>query len=161
MHVWYGVVAHGDTMFHEALPQEHRSVQCMHVCACGPTCLRANHNLGAGATVALDGVWRWHVPRLMLLVVIANHFIACSWYALGESQPLEESWLSQLDPVESSMLYRYAVSFHWTMSQFTPAPNNFHPKNAEDRRGLSPTQTLGITTRYVASRSMCGTCRRL
>jgi len=73
------------------------------------------------------------IIRLMLLVVVANHFIACSWYALGEDAPLERSWLQQLDLEEDGMLYRYAVSFHWTMSQFTPAPNNFHPINMKER----------------------------
>jgi len=31
------------------------------------------------------------------------------------------------------MFYRYCVSFHWSLAQFTPAPNNFHPHNLRER----------------------------
>lgn len=71
--------------------------------------------------------------KLILMVTISNHFLACAWYAIGTSSPLEESWLQPLAPLQDqSAVYLYAISFHWSMSQFTPAPNNFHPMNMRD-----------------------------
>lgn len=31
------------------------------------------------------------------------------------------------------MVHRYCVAFHWAMAQCTPAPNNFHPQNVNER----------------------------
>merc|ERR1712194_340510 len=36
-------------------------------------------------------------------------------------------------PDYNDMFFRYVVSFHWSLCQFTPAPNNYHPVTLTER----------------------------
>merc|ERR1712079_200233 len=41
------------------------------------------------------------------------------------------SWLDRVEHDES-FFYRYTLSFHWVMAQFTPAPTPFYPGNSAE-----------------------------
>jgi len=72
--------------------------------------------------------------KLMSALAIGNHFIACIWYAFGETFKGDlPTWSYQLEEQDASPMYMYIVSFHWTISQFTPAPMNYHPRNVYER----------------------------
>jgi len=43
------------------------------------------------------------------------------------------SWLSPLQDEGAGRLHCYLVAYHWSMAQFTPAPNNYHPGNWRER----------------------------
>jgi len=83
--------------------------------------------------------------KLLGSVIVINHFIACLWYWLGENGDSADSWLDMLDEQNASMIYRYICAFHWALCQFTPAPNNFHPQNAQERGFAIFTLLFGFT----------------
>jgi len=72
-----------------------------------------------------------NILRLLLILSILVHYIACAWVAVGFSSlhANEDSWLSQLVGRSIPSGYLYTISFHWTMAQFLPAPAVEHPKN--------------------------------
>jgi len=73
--------------------------------------------------------------KLLCCLALGNHFIACVWYAYGNSfkDTYARSWYYELEEEDASMFYRYVCSFHWTIAQFTPAPMNIHPVNLAER----------------------------
>jgi len=69
------------------------------------------------------------ILKMLMSLAFVNHFVACSWLGVGFSEQSAhgESWLDKMD--ESANNYHmYVVAFHWSITQFTPAPNNYHPK---------------------------------
>merc|ERR1712232_1172732 len=46
---------------------------------------------------------------------------------------LSKTWLSNLEDKNADLVYRYLISFHWSIGQFTPAPINYHPVNKYER----------------------------
>eukprot|EP00429_Kryptoperidinium_foliaceum_P018481 CAMPEP_0176029556 /NCGR_PEP_ID=MMETSP0120_2-20121206/14525_1 /TAXON_ID=160619 /ORGANISM="Kryptoperidinium foliaceum, Strain CCMP 1326" /LENGTH=702 /DNA_ID=CAMNT_0017362783 /DNA_START=63 /DNA_END=2172 /DNA_ORIENTATION=+ len=74
-----------------------------------------------------------NILKLLGGVALVTHFIACGWYAVGTWHGRGKSlgWVSQFDG--ASKPYLYITAFHWSMAQFTPAPNNVHPTNFEER----------------------------
>ncbi|CAE7518852.1 KCNH7 [Symbiodinium microadriaticum] len=72
----------------------------------------------------------------LLMMLAINHIIACLWYGIGYWTALDgKSWLEQAELLgdEVGFADRYAVSLHWTLTQFTPATNNVAPDNALER----------------------------
>lgn len=93
-----------------------------------------------------EGLWEFMgIFKLVFSVVVINHFIACAWYAVGDNEPYEETWIRTLVEEDANKIYRYLVSFHWTISQFTPAPNNYHPQNIKERAFAIGTLLFGFT----------------
>jgi len=85
------------------------------------------------------------ITRLFCFLVLFNHYIACGWYAVSKSGPYEESWMAKAQDEYSyrydgnvkskpvSIVHWYLMCFHWSLAQFTPAPNNQHPKCFAER----------------------------
>lgn len=73
--------------------------------------------------------------KLLLVIAIITHFIACAWYAVGtfEQSDLNQTWLAKLEQQHATLFHRYLVSFHWAISQFTPASVDCHPANERER----------------------------
>jgi len=93
-----------------------------------------------------QAIWEFMgIVKLLGTVVVVNHFIACGWYALGDAQDPEDTWIRPLVEEDASMAYRYVTSFHWALAQFTPAPNNWHPTNAQERTFAIGTLLFGFT----------------
>jgi len=69
--------------------------------------------------------------RLLFEVALAVHFIACGWFAVGTAHGHDVGWVAAFDATDTP--YLYLMSFHWTIAQFTPAPNNVHPTNFSER----------------------------
>lgn len=81
-----------------------------------------------------DTAWEFlGMSKLLFSLMIMCHFIACLWYALGESGLPGDSWLNPLVAQDATMVHCYAVAFHWAMAQCTPAPSNYHPQNVHER----------------------------
>lgn len=55
------------------------------------------------------------IIKLVLWLVTVNHFLGCFWYALGTAT--EDGWATQPEFVETTILYRYLTSVHWSLSQ--------------------------------------------
>lgn len=78
------------------------------------------------------------IIKLILSIAIANHFVACAWYAVGNLPGYgEQRWVAQLEartPGEVSVGYAFACSYHWSLTQFTPASTAFpQPMNIPER----------------------------
>jgi len=76
-----------------------------------------------------------NICKLLFGLAILVHFMACAWYSVGMEcmSRGEMSWLTPLVEAGASKLYLYAIAYHWTIAQFTPAPNNYHPMNVYER----------------------------
>lgn len=76
------------------------------------------------------------IIRLILNLMIINHFLGCGWYAIGKIEASDTeradetwkgTWIDQyLEPTESAFEH-YLVSYHWSLAQFTPCPSHIHP----------------------------------
>lgn len=84
------------------------------------------------------------ISKLIFAIVLANHYIACVWYAIGASaSPNAQhgryiSWLDHLktqagDEGEVGLSLLYATSLHWALTQFTPASMEVVPQNVYER----------------------------
>jgi len=71
---------------------------------------------------------------LLISLVAINHFICCGWYALGIGVS-GQTWASRAFDFdeEYNLTYRYLTSFHWAVTQFTPASMEIVPQNAFER----------------------------
>lgn len=70
---------------------------------------------------------------LLLCILLLNHYIACSWYAVGryEEENGANNWLANCDT--HSMSGYYICALHWSLTQFTPATQNLGPITYAER----------------------------
>jgi len=78
------------------------------------------------------------VAKLLFGIVVACHFIACGWYAVGAlgEQEREHSWVQELRRQQNgdfSLAYAYSSALHWSITQFTPASMEVVPRNVIER----------------------------
>jgi len=77
------------------------------------------------------------IVKIIVSIVVVNHFFACAWYALGNLPGHgEQRWVAQLEartPGEVSVGYAFACAFHWALCQFTPASMEIVPMNTAER----------------------------
>jgi len=76
----------------------------------------------------------------ILGILFVNHFIACSWFALGTADDGIPSWVDTVrkfykehTEYEASEWYMYTTSLHWSLTQFTPASMEVVPVNVYER----------------------------
>lgn len=75
--------------------------------------------------------------RLLTVIVLVNHVVACLWFWLGQ-QTLDasdtgKSWLSDEHLQTDKFSYQYATSLHWAMTQVTPGSMEVFPNNSAER----------------------------
>lgn len=75
----------------------------------------------------------WGIMKVVLCLVVANHIVACCWYAIGNSSVDERSWIEESELEGRSLSYRYATALHWSLTQFTPASMEVFPQNSSER----------------------------
>lgn len=87
------------------------------------------------STLILTGI-----GRLLIGVILANHYIACAWYALGTAGVVikgdsDNSWVRVIEDRQGqlSVFYWYLASLHWSLTQFTPASMDVVPVNSYER----------------------------
>jgi len=69
----------------------------------------------------------------VLVLLMSTHFIACLWFALGDLPGDDPTWVKVSEVSERPLLYQYATSFHWALTQFTPASMEVLPVNTWER----------------------------
>eukprot|EP00930_Biecheleria_cincta_P104971 TRINITY_DN9746_c0_g1_i1.p1 TRINITY_DN9746_c0_g1~~TRINITY_DN9746_c0_g1_i1.p1 ORF type:complete len:785 (-),score=138.69 TRINITY_DN9746_c0_g1_i1:70-2424(-) len=82
-----------------------------------------------------------NLVRLIFVILLLNHYVACVWYAMGEITRLNGSdtgmnWLEDVGktPVfQTSLGWRYTTSLHWSITQFTPASMDVFAVNLVER----------------------------
>jgi len=73
-----------------------------------------------------------NLVRLLTILTIFAHYIACGWYGL--SMLSETTWSSDKEAgMFESMTYAYFTSLHWSITQFTPASMEIVPRNVYER----------------------------
>jgi len=82
------------------------------------------------------------IVKAVLLIMVASHFLACGWYAIGSSMTIDDPdkpldrWVEKFiedqggDP---SLGYQYLTALHWALTQFTPASMEVVPRNVVER----------------------------
>jgi len=72
------------------------------------------------------------VVKLILIIFVINHFIACLWFKLGSAATPptgQYNWVRYYRFHNASLYYQYMSSLHWSLTQFTPASNSVQPVN--------------------------------
>lgn len=87
----------------------------------------ANYFQSEGIVIVLG------IIRSVVFVALLAHLIACCWYGIGSLEDgLENSWLHIHDVADASLGYRYATSYHWSLTQFTGS-TDIQPHNLRER----------------------------
>mmetsp|Transcript_28101 Transcript_28101/g.51579 ORF Transcript_28101/g.51579 Transcript_28101/m.51579 type:complete len:904 (-) Transcript_28101:150-2861(-) len=73
------------------------------------------------------------VIKLIILLLIANHFLACIWFFIGDSSKGKPNWLAEGGFRERTFEYTYFTALHWSLTQFTPASMSVQPENVAER----------------------------
>jgi len=72
--------------------------------------------------------------KLVIIIIVLNHLIACSWYGIGLAYYGKRStWLQEFNVRNQGLWMRYSTSLHWSLTQFTPASMEVYPQNPVER----------------------------
>lgn len=71
--------------------------------------------------------------KLVIYIVLVNHYIACAWYWLSQITDDDRNWAKKFLNDTDTMSYAYATSLHWSLTQFTPASMEVVPQNSWER----------------------------
>jgi len=74
-----------------------------------------------------------NIFKMLVLLLIASHFISCIWYAISSASNGDNRWLVFYNFEGLAWNYLYATSLHWSLTQFTPAPIDIQPQNLSER----------------------------
>mmetsp|Transcript_45755 Transcript_45755/g.106238 ORF Transcript_45755/g.106238 Transcript_45755/m.106238 type:complete len:920 (+) Transcript_45755:58-2817(+) len=94
-----------------------------------------------------------NIAFMLLLPVVLSHFIACAWYWLGMHSTSSETWVNAIESDDRTKTFLYWTAFHWAIAQYTPAPNNIHPVNLQERIFAISVLLIGfiVFTSFVGS----------
>jgi len=82
--------------------------------------------------ISTEAVSIWFgILKVVIMLLVTNHVVACLWYMIGLIDP-ENGWV-ETKMKERDLGYQYATSLHWSLAQFTPAPNEIFPQTAYER----------------------------
>jgi len=79
--------------------------------------------------------------KAVSFIVVINHMVACSWFALGDLNDEDRyTWVTNAGVIgpeatveRSHWTYQFATSLHWAWCQFTPASMEVFPVNVRER----------------------------
>jgi len=69
----------------------------------------------------------------LVVVLLSTHFIGCAWYFVGRETDDDLTWVKENDLGNRTFVYKYATSYHWALTQFTPASMEVFPENEWER----------------------------
>jgi len=88
-----------------------------------------------------------NITQLIVLLIVANHIIACAWYWIGsEVREDAKTWVDQQDFRNEDLGYIYMTALHWSLTQFTPASMTVQPHNANERAFAIVVLVLALIT---------------
>lgn len=74
-----------------------------------------------------------NIVKMILLLLIINHYIASMWYVVGTIEDAN-TWVKNYGYTNVEWYKKYAISFHWGITQFTPASKvPLQPRNLVER----------------------------
>mmetsp|Transcript_35746 Transcript_35746/g.82023 ORF Transcript_35746/g.82023 Transcript_35746/m.82023 type:complete len:822 (-) Transcript_35746:57-2522(-) len=87
-----------------------------------------------------ESVILWNVMKVIVAIVLVNHYIGCCWYGVGVLEqdlfPRESTWVKTFDERwgdQANFAYTYTTCLHWSLTQFTPATMEVLPTNPYER----------------------------
>jgi len=91
--------------------------------------------------------------KIMIFVVIINHVMGCSWFGVGVGTSGEEgSWVERYGLEERTLSYKYATSFHWSLTQFTGSMEIYPVNTLERWYAISTLFITFLISAYAVSR---------
>lgn len=75
----------------------------------------------------------FNIFLMLVMIIIANHYIGCGWYVIGSTLCFTDNWLANSELDADALGYLYTTSLHWSLTQFTPASMELHPHNLAER----------------------------
>lgn len=104
-----------------------------------------------------------NIIKLLSMLVLMNHLIACAWYAIGGIEPPPNNWrfIHDMTPETASLGMRYATSLHWALTQFTPANSGVEPQNALERWFAIQILIIGLVSSSSFISSITGSMAQL
>mmetsp|Transcript_43186 Transcript_43186/g.101531 ORF Transcript_43186/g.101531 Transcript_43186/m.101531 type:complete len:899 (+) Transcript_43186:97-2793(+) len=80
-----------------------------------------------------------HICKMIIFLLGLNHLIACAWFGLADMlKKTHNTWLVHHRVADEDWGTQYLTSFHWSITQFTPASMDVQPHN-EFERGFAVT----------------------
>ncbi|CAE6952079.1 AKT2 [Symbiodinium sp. CCMP2592] len=71
------------------------------------------------------------------VIALLCHFTGCAWYGLGGMTSTDATWVKEHSELRGSdygsVIYFYATSVHWSLTQFTPAAMDVVATNTPER----------------------------
>jgi hypothetical protein len=75
-----------------------------------------------------------NIVKMIVALLMINHIIACVWFLIASSDSDDSAtWLIRYGYNDDIWTYQYATSFHWSLTQFTPASMDVQPQNMQER----------------------------
>lgn len=76
-----------------------------------------------------------NIISMLFLLLVINHFIACAWFLVSKltGNADRDSWITHYNFDRASWGEKYLVSFHWSITQFTPSGMHVNPQNEIER----------------------------
>lgn len=69
----------------------------------------------------------------LLVLLFVNHVFACLWFLIGIMDEGDDHWVFYYKILDTDVLEKYMLSLHWSLTQFTPAGIEIHPRNVFER----------------------------
>lgn len=69
----------------------------------------------------------------LLVLLFVNHVFACLWFLIGIMDEGDDHWVFYYRILDTNVLEKYMLSLHWSLTQFTPAGIEIHPRNVFER----------------------------
>jgi len=74
------------------------------------------------------------VSKMLLSVLASAHLMACCWFGVSNIGDLTTgSWILETGARHLPLEYRYFLSLHWSLSQFSGGMDEFKPHNFHER----------------------------
>mmetsp|Transcript_13175 Transcript_13175/g.24315 ORF Transcript_13175/g.24315 Transcript_13175/m.24315 type:complete len:736 (+) Transcript_13175:58-2265(+) len=89
--------------------------------------LRHIHNLIGMESTAII----FSIVKNICFIFVINHFLACLWFYLGLQQE-HDGWLAAWGGSSEDWWHNYALSLHWSISNFTPGSSSSSPRTTEE-----------------------------
>merc|ERR1712232_152537 len=81
----------------------------------------------------IDSEWLtivFAVSRNLFTILALNHYLACGWFAIGNSPT---GWVTRGGDDDKEFEVQYLISLHWSMAQFTPGASPVRPYSLGER----------------------------
>lgn len=74
-----------------------------------------------------------NIAKMLVVLLLINHYVGCLWYLIGTSRDGDDTWVVYHQFNTADWAYQYLTSFHWAITQFTPASMHVQPQNLTER----------------------------